>query len=155
MSMLSRQSRAGRYLFAGASVLAAVFVTLVVAPLLRTKAPLFVFAIAVIASAWFGGLGPGLLATGMSIAVVAVFLIPRVFSLLPVPPGPMLLGLFGLLGIVISVVAQNLLSAAAKLADAKERLQRANEELSRSNEELQRFASAVSHDLRQPLRTIK
>lgn len=138
------------------SVLVATVLTISVEPLFQGKAPLSFFTAAVILSAMFG-LGPGLLATGLSL-VCAVLFFNTIFMLVLSHSS---LGAFVVIGIGISVVMGRLQRANAALRRSREALQEANRQLSererllsRSNEELQRFAYALAHDLTTPVRSI-
>jgi PAS domain S-box-containing protein len=69
------QSPILRYGIAFVAVAIALFLTLPISPLIKpTVFPLFF--VAVMMSAWYGGLGPGLLATGLSVAAIDYFFIP-------------------------------------------------------------------------------
>ncbi|AFZ19433.1 PAS domain S-box protein [Allocoleopsis franciscana] len=68
----------------GVPVLASLLALLLrslLAPLLRENAPLLVFIIPVMISAWYGGLKPGLLATAISALIGCYFFVQPVFSL--------------------------------------------------------------------------
>ena len=145
-----------RYGVSLVSVVAAAILTLVIEPLLGGKAPLIFFTAAVIVSAVFG-LGPGLLATALSIGCVW-FLFREIYVLVLAHSS---LGLFALVGIGISVVMGRLQKTNAASLQAQEALQTANQllsersqALSKGNEELQRFAYALAHDLNTPVRAI-
>jgi K+-sensing histidine kinase KdpD len=72
-----------RYGLAVASVAAA----LIVALLLRPDALITpVFFLAIILTAWFGGIGPGLVAAALATMAVAYFFVPPLYSL-RVDPG--------------------------------------------------------------------
>ena len=125
---------------------------------LHGKAPLFFFILAVLVSAAFGGLGPGLVATALGFAIVVVVFQAQVLVL---SVAHLSLIVFVVLGVGISAVMGRLRWNNAALVLAKERLEEANEKLSerskslaQANEELQRFAYALAHDLSTPLRGI-
>lgn len=63
-----------------ASLLALLF-RFLLAPLLKENAPLLVFIMPVMISAWYGGLKPGLLATGLSALIGCYFFLQPFFSL--------------------------------------------------------------------------
>ncbi len=69
------------YLLAIAATLVAWLWRLVLAQWLGTELPFLTFFGAVMASAWYGGLRPGLLSTGLSVALTTAFLVgPRIES---------------------------------------------------------------------------
>ncbi len=147
-----------RYAVAILSAAAASLATIGVASFLHGKAPLLFFAIAVLVSAAYGGLGPGLLVTALSIAIVELFFHPEMF-LLSIPHANVIL--LAILGVGMSAVLGRLHTAHEALKGAKNDLESANqvlahrtESLAQSNEELQRFAYALAHDLNTPLRGI-
>ncbi|MGH9721636.1 MAG: PAS domain S-box protein [Bryobacteraceae bacterium] len=59
-----------KYAVSIVTVLAAVFVRRLMTPSLDEVSPFLIFTLAVVFSAWYGGLGPGLLATALSAAAV-------------------------------------------------------------------------------------
>jgi len=152
-----------------ASITAAIL-TVVIEPFFGGKAPLFFFTIAVTLAAAYGGIGPGLLATAISLGFILSILRGEVLVLLQSS-----WMLFTLVGIAISAVVGKLHSINAALVQAKdqlaasknqleytnknlaianEKLSERTEALANSNEELQRFAHGVAHDLYGPLRTV-
>jgi signal transduction histidine kinase len=132
--------------------------TIAVEPLFQGKAPLFFFTVATLISAGYGGVGPGLLATGLSVVIVSFFFQPEVLVLAVAHSS---LALFAVLGVGVSLIIGHLHRVNAALARsnghlgvAKETLSERTQALSQANEELQRFAYALAHDLSAPLRGI-
>ena len=147
-----------RYSTAILSVLAAAALTFAVEQVFHGKAPLFFFVLAAIVSAAYGGIGPGLCATGAGAGVILLFFHPEVFVLELARSGVII---FAVLGVGTSLIFGRLQKRNADLGDAKRRLETVNEKLaershalSQTNEELQRFAYALAHDLNAPLRGI-
>jgi PAS domain S-box-containing protein len=99
-------------------VLAAVAIWLL-EPFLGNSVPLTVFLLAVTASAWIGGVGPGVFATLLSL-VAAYVLLLNPNTLVPITPAgySVRLLLFGTAGIAISLINETRRRAALRALDA-------------------------------------
>src|SRR5215470_12996045 len=100
-------TRTARYGVAIAGVVSAAALRMALDPILGDQAPLLLFVIPVILAAWYGGLGPGLLATALSLLLGDfLFLQPR-YSILRfgVPQDPVRVALMGLYGVAVSLLA--------------------------------------------------
>lgn len=147
-----------RYALSAALVVAAAATQVIVNPIFGGASALASFTIAVSLAGLYGGVGPGLLATALSIGTLQVL---SAKSLISVPPGEPNILFFGALGIGISVVIENFRSRNRDVAVSQKLLEAANKdlaqrttELTQINVELKRFAYALSHDLKNPLRTV-
>lgn len=70
-----------RYGVAVLATLLALLLRLLLEPILKENAPLLVFIMPVMLSAWYGGMGPGLLATALSALFGSYLFLPPLFSL--------------------------------------------------------------------------
>ena len=134
---MNRTSLPVRYGIAVVAVALVLLLKLALDPLfLEHQSPFLMLAGAVMVAAWFGGLGPGLLATALgALAADYFFLVPgHAFT----PPGraflPLLL--FGVQGVLISSLAQALLSARRRAEQNALEVLRQQQELAEREREL-------------------
>src|SRR5262245_53746545 len=120
------------YAVAVLSVGAAVAVTRPLHPLEQTPSALFYAAVMV--AAWYGGLGPGLLATGLSAVALDYFFLPPVYSLgVGIADGVRLATFLLVAGLISS------------LNESRRRLERSLREADRHKDE---FVAMLAHELR-------
>ncbi|MDX2098224.1 MAG: PAS domain S-box protein [Leptolyngbyaceae cyanobacterium bins.59] len=106
-----------RYSLAVITVSISLITRLLLVPILGLAGPYLLFAPAVMSSAWYGGLGPGLLATGLSCLLTVYFLVDPPNSLMITNPSDIVrLWLFAAVGIQISYLSDELLSAQYRAA---------------------------------------
>jgi K+-sensing histidine kinase KdpD len=126
----------------------AIAVRVFLEPLLGNRAPYIMFVPAVMLSAWYSGLASSLLTTALSALYVLYFLLePR--------QSWMVSSLADRVGLLVFL---SIAAIVAVMCDRHRRtLSRAknNQEQRETNHELQQFVSAASHDLREPLHTMK
>jgi signal transduction histidine kinase/ActR/RegA family two-component response regulator len=122
---------------------------------LGDSAPLLMFTLSVMVAAWYGGLGPGLLATALGAIMGDYFFIAPLYSFRIHSVAELIVvGIFLGIGIAISILSQTRLSLLVKRQQllASERDARAAaEDANRLKDE---FLSTVSHELRTPLTAI-
>jgi PAS domain S-box-containing protein len=127
---LRRRSASVSYALALACVLLALGVRLAAWSVLETEAPFLFFIGALVVAAWYGGLGPGLVATFVSAIVADYYLLPPLHTI-----GPRTLSQtvwlisFCLIGLLISWLMQNLKSITVKAAESAREVLKSEAEL--------------------------
>jgi signal transduction histidine kinase/CheY-like chemotaxis protein len=153
MSALS--SKSSQYFVAIAATAVALTARFLLEPALGNVAPLLVFTLSVVVASWYGGLGPGLLATALSLLLGDYFFIAA--SAAERIEETLFLGI----GISISILSQarlSLLEKRQQLLASEQDARRTAEDAGRRAEDANRlkdeFLSTVSHELRTPLTAI-
>ena len=152
--MFALPSKSLRYFVAIAATAVAFTARFLLNSTLDDVAPLLVFTISVVVASWYGGLGPGLLATALSALLGAYFFIEPLYTLRVYGAERIEVILFLGIGISISILSQARLSLLVKrqqLLASERDARRAAEVANRLKDE---FLSTVSHELRTPLTAI-
>ena len=106
---------------------------------------------AVLFSAWYGGLGPGFLATGLSGIATAYLLIPQTGTLEGARDAILRVLVFTIVALLAGSLHAALKRAAEASAAAADAYRRAKEAAEEASAAKSRFVAMVSHELRAPL----
>jgi len=116
------QKTAARYGLAVVAVGLAAAAKLLFDPALEAESPFLLFVVAIVVGAWFGGLGPGLFATGLALVVCDYLFLAPLYSFGIDGPGRLLdLALFGGVGAVISALVASMHAAQLRSAASERR----------------------------------
>ena len=140
---LSRRALPLRYGVAVASVAVALALKLLLDPLITAPSPFLLLAGAVMVGAWFGGLGPGLLATAFGALVADYFFLAPVGSFTGLGLSALPLVLFAVQGLLISLLAHALRSARERAEASMLETQMNQEDLRRSEERFRLLVEGV------------
>jgi len=132
------------YLIAVLSVASALIISRLPAVHLQ-DAPVSLFLCAVILSAWFGGVGPGLLATAFSALAFNYYFLPPTYSLGPKPEEIPRLVIFTVSALFVGSLSAAQRSAAESLRRARDDLRGTVQELQSTNEALQKESLERRH----------
>src|ERR1700742_833907 len=110
---MSKPNAASRYGVALLTVCASTLLTFALRPVLGPQSHYLTFTLAVIASAWYGGLGPGLVATLTGFLTADYFFIGPLYSLTPLETEDA--AMLAAVGVSVSVLTERLSTAQAKL----------------------------------------
>src|ERR687898_2854233 len=122
-----RRSALARYGVATLAVGVVVLAKVLLAPVLPEQSPFLLLAGAVVVGAWFGGLGPGVLATVLGALAADYFFLPPLNAFTEPGPNTLPLLLFTLQGLVISALTEALHTARSR-AEASTAEARSHEE---------------------------
>ena len=112
-------------------------------PWITEQTPFLLLAGAVMVGAWFGGLGPGLLATGLGALAADYYFLPPRGSFTGLGVGFLPLALFMLQGLLISSLAEGLRHARERAEVSTQEARRHQEDLRRSEERLRLVIEGV------------
>jgi C4-dicarboxylate-specific signal transduction histidine kinase len=132
------------YSIAVLSVAAALIISQLPAVHLQ-DAPVSLFLCAVILSAWFGGVGPGLLATALSALAFNYYFLPPIHSLGPKPEEIPRLVIFTVSALFVGSLSAAQRSATESLRRARDDLKVTVQELRSTNEALQKESLERKH----------
>jgi PAS domain S-box-containing protein len=130
----------------GAAVLAvgaAVLVKLLLDPLTAQDTPFLLILGAIMVSAWYGGLGPGLLATGLSALATDYFFLDPKVSFATFGPEFLDLGAFVVEGVLVCVLTASLRSARDRAERSKLEAESHQENLRESEERFRLMVQGV------------
>ena len=117
-----RNSQAARYGLAVVAVGLAAAVKWLVDPALEAESPFLLFVVAIVVGAWFGGLGPGLFATGLALVVCDYLFLAPLYSFGIDGPGRLFdLLLFGGVGVAVSALVASMHAARLRSATSERR----------------------------------
>jgi PAS domain-containing protein len=142
----AQQIRPSTFLRYGVATLAIALVVLLkqlLDPLIAQQSPFLLLSAAVLVGAWFGGLGPGLLATALGAVAADYLFLPPVGSFTPLNVAFLPLLLFLLQGALISVLVEALRSARRRAEARTLEAQRRQEDLRQSEERFRLLVEGV------------
>ncbi len=122
--MLTRNSVWKAWCIAVLSVVGSTILTFALAPLVHEKVTLLPFVLAVLVSAWYGGISTGLAATFFGALSADYFFLKPTFALWPVTQGELaLLTLLIGVGVAVSLLTEKVHTTHAAILQSRERLE--------------------------------
>jgi signal transduction histidine kinase/CheY-like chemotaxis protein len=147
----SRFASVGLYLFAVATVAVALAVTLTLWRPVFSRNPFALFYMAVLISAWLGGIGPGLLSAAFAVATITYFITPSFVNFDGTWRDLVQAGTFVVLAIAVSTLDSRRRRAVQALQHSMSEIVKAKDEADAANAAKDRFLAVLSHELRTPL----
>jgi PAS domain S-box-containing protein len=132
-----------RYGVATLAVALVVLLKLLLNPLITSQSPFLLLSVAVMVAAWFGGLGPGLLATALATLAADYFFLPPQGSFTGLEVVFLPLALFAVQGLVITPLTEALRSARQRAEASMLEAQSHQESLRRSEERFRLLVEGV------------
>jgi two-component system CheB/CheR fusion protein len=124
--------------------------------LLGGEMPFLLLWPAVMLCAWYGGVGPGLLATGLSAAVTACLFVAAPHWFGPAKAADWTgMALFVFLGSTLSLLCESLRRARLQVEQYTQDLHQRAEELTVADQRKNEFLALLAHELRNPLAPIR
>jgi signal transduction histidine kinase/ActR/RegA family two-component response regulator len=148
-----QESTLGQYVTAAAAVALAFSVRLALKPLIGNASPFLLFTPAVMVAAWYGGMGPAILATGAGAILGNHFFLRTIGE-----PGLDQwdrVALFLLVGGLLISLMTVLRASRRRLADSLWREQKARAEAEAANQTKDDFISLISHELQTPVSVVQ
>ena len=133
-----------RYSVAAFAVAVALLIKLLLEPLIVQETPFLLVFVAVLFSAWYGGLGPGLAATAGAALIIDYFFLPPLYSFTAFDIKAVPLGAFVLEGVLFSLIVTALRSVQHRAEANALEAQGHREELRRSEERYRVVAETAS-----------
>jgi len=151
------------YLVAIGATVAVGLIRFAVSGMVGDFAPVITFTIAVTIAAWYGGLGPGLLATAASLLAADYLFVPARHSLHVLSvSGAVALGVLAFSGVLISLLCESLHRTRRRLEAEQENLRQSleaqrqmREALAESDRRKDEFLATLAHELRNPLAPVR
>jgi PAS domain S-box-containing protein len=134
-----------RYGVSACAVAIAVLIKVLLEPLIVQETPFLLIFLAILFSAWYGGLGPGLAATAGAALITAYFFLPPLYSLTAFDIKGVPLSIFLLEGVLLSLIIAALRSAQHRAEANALEVQRRQEDL-RQSEERYRVVTETASD---------
>ena len=157
-----QQSLPGYLIAIGATATVAI-IRLTISDTVGNFAPVSTFTVAVVIAAWYGGLGPGLLATALSGLVADYLFTPERHSFqIATLSGAVALGVMIFTGVLLSLLCESLHRIRRSLEAEQENLRQSVElqrqmqdALTESDRRKDEFLATLAHELRNPLAPVR
>jgi signal transduction histidine kinase/CheY-like chemotaxis protein len=151
------------YLIAIGATAAVAIIRLTVSGTVGNFAPISTFTIAVVIAAWYGGLGPGLLATVLGALAADYLFTPQRYSFrIESMSGAVALGVMVFTGVLLSLLCESLHRTRRRLEAEQENLRHSvdmqrqmRDALTESDQRKDEFLATLAHELRNPLAPVR
>ena len=151
------------YLIAIGATAAIATIRLTISENVGNFAPISTFTVAVVIAAWYGGLGPGLMATVLSALAADYLFTPFQYSFrIESLSGAVTLGVMVFTGVLLSLLCESLHRTRRRLEAEQENLrqsvemqQQMRDALTESDRRKDEFLATLAHELRNPLAPVR